>query len=112
MEILMIFTSGIIIAVATYLFLTRSLLRVVFGVVMLSHGVHLLILTLAGLQTGAPPLLTENAESYTDPLPQALILTAIVISFGMTAFLLVLAYRTYQDHGTDDLEELRGNADE
>ncbi|SDN44718.1 Na(+)/H(+) antiporter subunit C [Alkalicoccus daliensis] len=112
MEILMIFTSGIIIAVATYLFLTRSLLRVVFGVVMLSHGVHLLILTLSGLQTGAPPLLTENADAYTDPLPQAVILTAIVISFGMTAFLLVLAYRTYQDHGTDDLEELRGNADE
>lgn len=112
MEILMIITSGIIIAVATYLFLTRSLIRVIFGVVMLSHGVHLLILTLSGLQTGAPPLLTENADAYTDPLPQAVILTAIVISFGMTAFLLVLAYRTYQEHGTDDLEELRGNADE
>ncbi|MFC4738194.1 Na(+)/H(+) antiporter subunit C [Bacillus daqingensis] len=112
MEILMIFTSGIIIAVATYLFMTRSLLRVAFGVVMLSHGVHLLILTLSGLETGAPPLLTENAEAYTDPLPQAVILTAIVISFGVTAFLLVLAYRTYKEHGTEDLEELRGNADE
>lgn len=112
MEILIIFTAGIIITVATYLLLTRSIIRVVFGIVMLSHGVHLLILTLSGLQTGSPPLLTENADAYTDPLPQAVILTAIVISFGITAFLLVLAYRTYQDHGTDDLEELRGNADE
>lgn len=112
MEILMIITAGIIISVSTYLLLTRSLLRVVFGVVLLSHGVHLLILTMAGLTDGAPPLLTENAESYVDPLPQALILTAIVISFGVTAFLLVLGYRTYKEHDTDDLEQLRGNADE
>lgn len=49
-----------------------------------------------------------NAENYTDPLPQALILTAIVISFGVTAFFLVLAYRTYQELGTDNVEEMRG----
>ncbi|PRO65071.1 Na(+)/H(+) antiporter subunit C [Alkalicoccus urumqiensis] len=112
MEILMILTGGIIITVAVYLLMTRSILRVVFGIIMLSHGVHLLILTLAGLEEGAPPLLTENADAYTDPLPQALILTAIVISFGVTAFLLVLAYQTNKAHDSDDLEELRGNADE
>ncbi|PTL40578.1 MAG: Na(+)/H(+) antiporter subunit C [Alkalicoccus sp.] len=112
MEILMIVTSGVIIAVGVYLLMTRSILRVVFGIVMLAHGAHLLILTLSGLQQGAPPLLTEEAASYADPLPQAVILTAIVISFGITAFLLVLSYRTYKVHQTDDLEELRGNADE
>jgi len=53
-------------------------------------------------------LLGENAEAYTDPIPQALILTAIVISFGVTAFFLVLAYRAYQELGTDNMEKLRG----
>ncbi len=65
-----------------------------------------------GLQNGMPPLLGQEAASYTDPLPQALILTAIVISFGLTAFVLVLAYRTYDAHKTDDLDQLRGTSDE
>ncbi len=108
----MILTVGILTTVGTYLILTKSLLRVVFGVMLLSHGAHLLLLTLSGLKEGAPPLLGEDAASYQDPLPQALILTAIVISFGVTAFLLVLAYRTYKEHKTDDLDQLRGNADE
>jgi multicomponent Na+:H+ antiporter subunit C len=112
MEILMIFTIGVIFTVSTYLILTKSLLRVILGVVILSHGAHLLLLTLAGLNQGAPPLLGEEAAAYADPLPQALILTAIVISFGVTAFLLVIAYRTYKEHKTDDLDQLRGSADE
>ncbi|SDY50265.1 multicomponent Na+:H+ antiporter subunit C [Evansella caseinilytica] len=112
MEILMIITVGVLFSVSTYLILTKSLLRVILGIVLLSHGAHLLLLTMSGLKEGAPPLLGEGAESYADPLPQALILTAIVISFGVTAFLLVLAYRTYKEHKTDDLDQLRGNADE
>ena len=113
MEILMILTCGILFSVATYMILTKSLLRVILGIVILSHGAHLLLLTLSGLKEGAaPPLLGEQAELYADPLPQALILTAIVISFGVTAFLLVLGYRTYKEHKTDDLDELRGSADE
>lgn len=112
MEILMIITIGVIFTISTYLILTKSLLRVILGVVLLSHGAHLLILTMAGLNKGAPPLLGEEAAAYTDPLPQALILTAIVISFGVTAFLLVIAYRTYKAHNTDDLDQLRGNANE
>jgi len=63
---------------------------------------------MGGLKKGTVPLLGENAESYTDALPQALILTAIVISFAVTAFLLVLAYRTYKETGLDDLDVLRG----
>ncbi|MFA9558819.1 Na(+)/H(+) antiporter subunit C [Evansella sp. AB-rgal1] len=112
MEILMIITVGVLVSVSTYLLLTKSLLRVVLGIVLLSHAAHLLLLTMAGLKEGAPPLLGEPAEAYADPLPQALILTAIVIGFGVTAFLLVLSYRTYKEHKTDDLDQLRGSADE
>jgi multicomponent Na+:H+ antiporter subunit C len=64
---------------------------------------------MGGLKRGAAPILGGNEESYTDPLPQALILTAIVISFGVTAFFLVLAYRSYQELGTDNVEEMRGS---
>ena len=112
MEILMSFVIGIIFTVATYLMLTKSLLRVIIGTSLLSHGAHLLLLTMGGLKKGAPPLLGENASSYTDPLPQALILTAIVISFGVTSLFLVLAYRTYQELETDNMEKLRGSQDE
>lgn len=108
----MILTVGVLVTVSTYMLLTKSLLRVVLGIVLLSHAAHLLFLTMAGLKEGSPPLLGEEAASYADPLPQALILTAIVIGFGVTAFLLVLSYRTYKEHKTDDLDQLRGSADE
>lgn len=77
--------AGILFTAAVYLMLSRSLLRIIIGTGLLSHGVHLLILTMGGLK-GSVPLLGEKASSYTDPLPQALILTAIVISFGVTSF--------------------------
>ncbi|WP_416149280.1 Na(+)/H(+) antiporter subunit C [Salipaludibacillus sp. HK11] len=112
MEILMILTVGVLVSVATYMILTKSLLRVILGVVLLSHGAHLLLLTMAGLNEGSPPLLGEDAASYADPLPQALILTAIVIGFGITAFMLVLAYQTYKVHKTDNFDELRGTEDD
>ncbi|PLR79367.1 Na(+)/H(+) antiporter subunit C [Bacillus sp. V3-13] len=108
MEILMAFVIGILFMSATYLMLSKSLLRIIIGTGLLSHGAHLLLLTMGGLKRGAPPLLGEHAETYTDPIPQALILTAIVISFGVTAFFLVLAYRAYQELGTDNMERLRG----
>lgn len=112
MEIVMSAVIGIIFAVAVYLMLSRNIIRVLIGTLMLSHSVHLILLTMAGLQRGAPPLLFLEAESYTDPLPQALILTAIVINFGITAFVAVLVYRTYQEHKTLDLYDLRGAKDE
>ena len=109
MEILMAIVIGILFTCATYLMLSKSILRIIIGTGLLSHGAHLLILTMGGLKRGAVPLLGENAASYVDPLPQALILTAIVISFGVTSFFLVLAYRSYQELGTDNMDELRGN---
>jgi len=108
MEILMAIVIGVLFMSATYLMLSKSLLRIIVGTGLLSHGAHLLLITMGGLKTGAAPLLGENAPSYVDPIPQALILMSIVISFGVTAFFLVLAYRTYQELGTDNTEELRG----
>ncbi|MBA4536034.1 Na(+)/H(+) antiporter subunit C [Bacillus aquiflavi] len=109
MEILMAIVIGVLFMSATYLMLSKSLLRIIIGTGILSHGAHLLLLTMGGLKKGAAPLLGEQASSYTDPLPQALILTAIVISFGVTSFFLVLAYRSYQELGTDNMDRLRGN---
>lgn len=112
MELVMAIVSGVLFAVATYLILSKSILRIVLGLSVISHGAHLLILTMGGLKRGASPVLSQEAGSYTDPLPQALILTAIVINFGVTALLLVLAYRSYKTLKTDDLEQMRGPRDE
>ncbi|MFA8438488.1 Na(+)/H(+) antiporter subunit C [Pueribacillus sp. YX66] len=112
METLIIILAGILVMVATYLLLTRNIIRVIIGTAILSHAVHLLLMVMGRLKAGDVPLLSEDAKNYTDALPQALILTAIVISFAVTAFILVLAYRTYKESGTDDLEKLRGVDDE
>lgn len=109
MEILMTITAGILLSIGTYLLLTRSLLRLVLGSSLFTHGVHIMLLSMAGLKTGAAPLLGEGAKAYTDPLPHALLLTSIVINFALTALFLVLSYRTYQTFGTDDLDKLRGS---
>ncbi len=99
---------GILFTCAMYLILSKSLLRIIIGTALLSHGAHLLLLTMSGLKTGEAPILMDGIQSYADPLRQALVLTAIVISFGVTAFFLVLAYRAYQELGTDNMEEMRG----
>ncbi|SRR5690625_957088 len=112
MEIVMSIVIGIVFAVSVYLLLSRNLIRIILGTLTISHGVHLLLITMSELQRGAPPLLNLGEENYTDPLPQALVLTAIVIAFGVTSMLLVMAYRTYQEHKTEDLEQLRGSEDE
>lgn len=112
METLITILVGVLVSVAVYLLLSRSIIRIILGSAVLSHAVHLLLMVMGGLKKGSVPLLGENASSYTDALPQALILTAIVISFAVTAFLLVLAYRTYKETGLDDLHEMRGFTDE
>lgn len=102
----MAFVCGFLFMAAVYLILSKSLLRIIIGTGLLSHGAHLLILSMGGLGGSAPPVLTDGVTDFADPLPQALILTAIVIAFGVTAFILVLAYRTYQELKTDDMTEL------
>ena len=104
MEIFVSIIIGVLTMCAVYLVLSRSLLRIIIGTALFSHAAHLLVLT----KTGAAPVLVDGVTEFTDPLPQALVLTAIVISFGVTAFFLVLAYRTYQELSTDNMEEMKG----
>ncbi|GAB4073368.1 Na(+)/H(+) antiporter subunit C [Barrientosiimonas marina] len=112
MEFIILILAGILFAAAIYNLLQKQLLRLVIGSVLLSHGAHLFILTMGKLKRGSPPILSDGVENYTDPLPQALILTSIVISFGITSLLLVLAYRTTEENDTDNMEQLRGNENE
>jgi multicomponent Na+:H+ antiporter subunit C len=108
METVMSFLVGILFAIGVYLILTKSLLRIILGTSILGHGVNLLIITMGGLKKGGPPLLGLENLTYADSLPQALLLTAIVINFATTALFLVLSYRAYKVLGTDDTEQLRG----
>jgi len=112
METLIAILIGLLVSIGTYLILSKEMLRLILGLSLITHAVNLLILTSGGLKTGSPPLLSEEGTRFSDSIPQALILTAIVINFAVTAFLLVLSYRTYKLYGTDDLEQLRGNANE
>ena len=104
----MSFLVGILFAIGVYLILTKNLLRIILGTSILGHGVNLLIITMGGLKKGGPPLLGIENLTYADSLPQALLLTAIVINFATTALFLVLSYRAYKVLGTDDTEQLRG----
>lgn len=102
---------GVLFATGIYLVMERSLTRVLLGTVLMGNGANLLIL-MAGGAAGGPPLVgvTDEAE-MSDPLPQAMILTAIVITLGMTAFLLAMAFRSWQlerhDEVMDDVEDRR-----
>ncbi|SNT60349.1 multicomponent Na+:H+ antiporter subunit C [Asanoa hainanensis] len=101
---------GVLFAAGVILLLERSLTRVLMGVVLLANGVNVLIL--AGGRYGGPPIVGTTPEGeMSDPLPQAMILTAIVITLGLTAFLLALAYRSWRlvghDEVQDDIEDRR-----
>jgi multicomponent Na+:H+ antiporter subunit C len=112
METLMSILVGLLFAIGVYLILSKTLLRIILGTSILGHGVNLLIITMGGLKKGGPPLLGIKNLTYADSLPQALLLTAIVINFATTALFLVLSYRAYKVLGTDDTEQLRGIKDE
>ena len=108
MELLLTLAIGTLFGAGTYLVLRRSLLKVVIGFSLISHGTNLLLLTVGKLKRGEVPILLDGFPGpFADPLPQALILTAIVISFAVTAFMLALVYRTYQELGTDDLDRMQ-----
>jgi multicomponent Na+:H+ antiporter subunit C len=101
---------GVLYACAVYLLLHRSLVKLVIGLGLLSHGANLLIFTAGSDLAHAPPPILPAAVT-TDALPQALVLTAIVISFAVTAFALVLVRRVYEWTGTDDTDALRRSED-
>jgi multicomponent Na+:H+ antiporter subunit C len=89
----------------------RSIVKLIAGLVLLGYAANLLIFTMGRLTRGQAPLVpvgqTSPPEPFADPVPQALILTAVVIGFGLQAFALVLIKRAYQTVGTDDLDEMR-----
>ncbi len=101
---------AVLVAAGVYLLLERSLSRVVIGAILVGNGVNLLLLV-AGGAAGRPPIVGTSDEPMSDPLPQAMVLTAIVITLGLTAFLLAMAYRTWQlerhDEVQDDVEDRR-----
>jgi multicomponent Na+:H+ antiporter subunit C len=110
-NLVMAMTVGVLYGVGFTLLLSRSLMRVLIGVVVLGHGTNLL-LQLAGGPPSRPPIIgTAPPESFADPLPQALALTAIVITFALTTFLLALGYRAFvlvgHDEVQDDVEDRR-----
>ena len=111
MEVVLAFVIGGLYAAGIYMMLRRSFVKVVIGLSLLGYAASLLIFTVGGVTRGDPPLVpigaSVPAEPFADPLPQALILTAIVISFGVQAFSVVLFKRTYQSAKTDDLDQIR-----
>ena len=108
MEILIIVLAGILIGASVYLMLSKSLLRIILGTGILSHGILLMLLTMGGLKRGGIPVLDDSVQQYADPLPQAMLLTVIVITFALTAYMLVVAIRVYRELDTDDVEQLKG----
>lgn len=106
MQVVLALLVGGLYAAGMYLVLRRSIIQILIGLALLSHAGHLLIFTAAGLTLGRAPLVPPEAESpvppYADPLPQALILTSIVISFAVIAFAVALVHRTITVSGTDD----------
>ncbi|OAA28763.1 multisubunit sodium/proton antiporter, MrpC subunit [Frankia sp. EI5c] len=102
---------GALYTAGTYMLLQRSLMRVLIGLVLLGHGTTLLLLLVGG-ESGLPPMVgSTGPEAMSDPLPQAMALTSIVITFALTTFLLALAYRAWtllgDDEVRDDIEDAR-----
>ena len=111
MELLLALTIGVLVAAAVYLMLARNVLRFIFGLVLISNAANLLIFAGGRLTPRVPPLIAPGAEvaepGVANALPQALVLTAIVIGFGLFAFALVLVSRAYQAMGTLDGDLMR-----
>jgi multicomponent Na+:H+ antiporter subunit C len=116
MEVFLAIVIGFLYGGGLYLMMRRNLVQLIIGLGLLSHGANLLIFTAGGLREGGAPILGEGEKFFAatpaDPLPQALILTAIVISFAVTAFALVLFLRTYESAGTNDVDSLKEEEDE
>ena len=103
-DLALIIAIGVLVACGTTLVLERSLTRILVGFVLLGNGVNLFFIVASG-PPGAAPIVGASDERMADPLPQAMALTAIVITLGVTAFGLALAYRTWQLEGHDDVQD-------
>lgn len=104
MELLVASALGLMTAGGVYLLLRPRTFSVVLGLSLLGYAVNAFIFVMGRLVPGAPPIVSPAAAAYADPLPQALVLTAIVIGFGMTGFIIELALRGRQDTGSDHVD--------
>jgi multicomponent Na+:H+ antiporter subunit C len=111
MEAVFAFLVALFFGVGIYMILSRHVIRIVIGIAIFGNAVNLLIFTSGRITRAAAPIIPLNLDelpgSAANPLPQALILTAIVISFSFFVFVLVLAYRAYQEIGADDTMDMR-----
>ena len=110
MELLLVILVGAFYSSGIYMMLRRSMVKLLLGLLLLGNGANILIFLMGGLTKGKAPIIDSNhskfIENHADPIPQALILTAIVISFALTAFAIVLLKRVYATTGSDDLDSL------
>ena len=108
MELVLAIVAGVLYASGLYLMLRRRLAQLIIGLGLLSNGSNILILSAAGVTRTKPPLITAGVavDQFADPVPQSLILTAIVIGFGVLAFSLVLAHRVHQSTASDDIDAI------
>jgi multicomponent K+:H+ antiporter subunit C len=108
LELLVASATGVLTAVGIYLLLRGRTFPVIVGLIFLSYAANVFLFAIGRLAINRPPIISPDAPGYTDPLPQALVLTAIVISFGMTALIVVLALRGFLETGSDrvDLDTL------
>ena len=112
MEYLVASAVGALTAAAVYLILQARSFPVVVGLTFLSYATNLFLFAMGRLEVDKPPIIAPGVSAYTDPLPQALVLTAIVISFGMTALIVVLALRGFLEAGTDRVDRPLPSQDE
>jgi multicomponent K+:H+ antiporter subunit C len=104
MEFLVASAVGVLTAVGVYLVLRARTFPVVLGLTLLSYAINVFLFSMGRLTVNLPPVINDLNNGYTDPLPQALVLTAIVISFGMTAVIVVMALRAYLESGSDHVD--------
>jgi multicomponent K+:H+ antiporter subunit C len=111
MEALLSLIIGVLTGGGVYLVLRGRTFPVVLGLTFLSYGVNLFLFSTGRLVIGAPPVISAGGADYADPLPQALVLTAIVISFAMTAFIIMLALKAHAELGNDHVDGRGGQGD-
>ena len=115
MELVLAVVAGSLYACGLYLMLRRRLAQLIIGLSLLANGSNILIFAAAGVTRGQPPIVEAGADlaavTFADSVPQSLILTSIVIGFGVLAFALVLAHRVHESAGSDDIDAIRLDGD-
>jgi multicomponent Na+:H+ antiporter subunit C len=110
MEIILAILVGVLYAAGVYMLLRRSVLKFIIGIIFLSNATNLLVFLAAGIVPGEPVFVHPEGDEisrFADPLPQALVLTAVVIGLGVVVYLLAVKYRLFKETGTDDLDQLK-----